>query len=202
MSQELQIIFEIAGTFFQFLLSTIFCKRSGTFSETFLTLSLLEYNIFSKNPSGFCFLINLKMSLPFSSALIKKKKFKSIQAHCWTHPPPPFQCYLSLSVWYVCVLFIYTISYLHITAAVSTWQVVLIYNYMGLSIYWFLSVLCIFCVYFFYRSIISLSEITHQIWQDHPFSQRNKTSKIALGGRLEATERGIGQNFEKVGQAI
>ena len=33
-----------------------------------------------------------------------------------------------------------------------------------------------------YRSIISLSEITHQLWQGHPFSQRKKTSKIAGSG--------------------
>ena len=31
-----------------------------------------------------------------------------------------------------------------------------------------------------YRSIISLSEITHQMWHDYPFSQRNKPSKIAV----------------------
>ena len=32
-----------------------------------------------------------------------------------------------------------------------------------------------------YRSII-LSEITHQVWHVHPFSQRNTTSKIVGGG--------------------
>ena len=32
-----------------------------------------------------------------------------------------------------------------------------------------------------YKSIISLSKITHQMWHGHPFSQRNKTSKIAGG---------------------
>ena len=31
-----------------------------------------------------------------------------------------------------------------------------------------------------YRSIISLSEIAHQMWNDHLFSQRNKTSKIVV----------------------
>ena len=33
-----------------------------------------------------------------------------------------------------------------------------------------------------------LSEITHQMWYDHRFSQRNKTIKKALGWRLEATQ--------------
>ena len=40
------------------------------------------------------------------------------------------------------------------------------------------------------------------MWRGHPFSQRNKTSKIAERGRLEAAERGVGQNFKKMGQAI
>ena len=31
-----------------------------------------------------------------------------------------------------------------------------------------------------YSSTISLSEITHSMWQDHPFSQRNKASKIVV----------------------
>ena len=47
MSKKLQRIFEIAGSFFQVLLSTFF-KKSGIFNETFLTLSWLTYNIFSK----------------------------------------------------------------------------------------------------------------------------------------------------------
>ena len=38
------------------------------------------------------------------------------------------------------------------------------------------------------------------MWHGHPFSQRNKTSKIAGGWRLEATDRGVGQNLEKVGR--
>ena len=85
-------------------------------------------------------------------------------------------------------------------AAVSTWQLVLIYIYMVVSVYIYmavsLSVLCIFvcmCVKYIarsfwykvprldiYRSIILLSEITHQIWHNHLFSPRNKTSKIAV----------------------
>ena len=31
------------------------------------------------------------------------------------------------------------------------------------------------------RYIISLSKTTHQKWRDHPFSQRNKTRKGAMG---------------------
>ena len=90
--------------------------------------------------------------------------------------------------------------------------------YMGMSVYWPLSVLCVFgcvCVcecdiklkhqskphYFsdlnklvkllhkthikvlrldMCRSIISLTKITHQMWRDHPFSQRNKTTERAV----------------------
>ena len=35
-----------------------------------------------------------------------------------------------------------------------------------------------------YSSVISLSEITHQMWPDHPFSQRNETSKKAVEVKL------------------
>ena len=28
---------------------------------------------------------------------------------------------------------------------------------------------------------IPLSKLTHQIWRDHPFSQRNKTTERAVG---------------------
>ena len=41
-----------------------------------------------------------------------------------------------------------------------------------------------------YRSLISLSKITHQMWRhDHPFGQRNKTTERAVGV-------GIGSNRE------
>ena len=102
---------------------------------------------------------------------------------------------------------------------------VLIYIYMGVSLYWPLYVLCVFmcacvwcvcmsvCVFDIrseYRhkkhvmcqtsvtllqspsdtkvsrldmciSVILLSKITHQKWRDHPLSQRNKTTKGAMG---------------------
>ena len=47
-----------------------------------------------------------------------------------------------------------------------------------------------------YRSIISLSEITHQMWHGHPFSQRNKTSKIAGGEGWKQQVEGL----DKVGR--
>ena len=85
----------ILGTFFQVMLSTIFYKVSGRFNVT-LTLSLLAY-FFSKN-SLFLF-------------LNKSQVQKSVDVFtCFFFPPPFFQCYLSLSVWCVCVLFIYAIS--------------------------------------------------------------------------------------------
>ena len=43
------------------------------------------------------------------------------------------------------------------------------------------------------RSIISLNRITHQMWRDHKFSQRNKATKRAVGWRLR---RGVGQNLK------
>ena len=48
------------------------------------------------------------------------------------------------------------------------------------------------------RSILSLSKIAHQMWCDHPFSQRNKTTERT--GGVEETEKwemGFGQNFKK-----
>ena len=30
-------------------------------------------------------------------------------------------------------------------------------------------------------SLTSLSKIAHQLWRDHPFSQRNKTKELVLG---------------------
>ena len=86
------------------LLTTIFYKSSGTFNETW-TLILLAYNIFSKN-SWFLFLdkSQVQNSVDFTtcfSCTVKEQNIKSIQAHSWTPPPHPFQCYH---------LFIYTIS--------------------------------------------------------------------------------------------
>ena len=53
------------------------------------------------------------------------------------------------------------------------------------------------------RSIISLSNITHQMWHFHPFNhQRNKTTERAVGGgnwRKEERGRG-GQNFKGGGK--
>ena len=37
------------------------------------------------------------------------------------------------------------------------------------------------------------------MWHVHLFSQRNKTLKTAGEWRLEATEKGVGQNAKKVG---
>ena len=38
------------------------------------------------------------------------------------------------------------------------------------------------------------------MWHGHPFSQRNKTSEITGEWSLEATDRGVGQNFKKGGR--
>ena len=46
------------------------------------------------------------------------------------------------------------------------------------------------------RSLISLSKIAHQMWHDHPFSQRSKTTETAVRWGLEVArkEKGVGQN--------
>ena len=91
----------------------------GTFNETFLTLSSLACNIFSKN-SWFLFLdkFQVQKSVDVITCFfcnVKKQKFRSIQAHSWNShpphptPPPPFPV-LYFSKYLVCVLFIYTIS--------------------------------------------------------------------------------------------
>ena len=41
------------------------------------------------------------------------------------------------------------------------------------------------------RFIISLSKITHQMWRDHLFSQRNKAAKRVV----EVEVLGVGQNL-------
>ena len=104
--------FEITGTFFQALLSTVFYKKSDIFNETFLILSSLACNIFSKkkkkkNPAGFCSLINLKLKKLFtpllnSFALSKNKNSESCRLIIGSSLP--FQCYLSLSLSSVCLV--------------------------------------------------------------------------------------------------
>ena len=53
------------------------------------------------------------------------------------------------------------------------------------------------------RSILSLSKIAHQMWSDHPFSQRNvtteRTVEVGLRGNWEVEEGGGGgwTKFEK-----
>ena len=53
------------------------------------------------------------------------------------------------------------------------------------------------------RSILSLSKIAHQIWCDHPFSQRNKETErtMRLGVRGDREVVG-GGNIRKMGLAI
>ena len=48
------------------------------------------------------------------------------------------------------------------------------------------------------RSIISLSKTTHQIWCDHPFSQRTRQQKEHQGWNLQATRNGRGQTIQGV----
>ena len=84
-SQELQKIFEIAGTFFQVVLSTIFYGNPGIFNETFLTWRSLACNIFSKQ-SWFLFLDKSQVQksgdvISCFFGTVKKEKFRCIQAH-------------------------------------------------------------------------------------------------------------------------
>ena len=48
-------------------------------------------------------------------------------------------------------------------------------------------------------SMISLNKIAHQLWHDHPFSERDKTTEWAVGVRVGRNRRG-GQNLKKVGR--
>ena len=52
-----------------------------------------------------------------------------------------------------------------------------------------------------YRSILSLSKIAHQMWCDHPFSQRNMTTEKTVGtgagGDREVGVGGMWEKFEK-----
>ena len=52
------------------------------------------------------------------------------------------------------------------------------------------------------RSILSLGKIAHQMWRDHPFSQRNRTTErtvgVGLGGDRKVGGRGW-TKFEKGG---
>ena len=101
--------FDIAGTFFQVLLSTIFYKKSCTSNEAFLTWSTLTCNIFSEKS---WFLYSYKSQVQKSGdtitcffCTVKKKKFRSSQAHSWN--PIPLSSVISLLVIMVCVYFVY-----------------------------------------------------------------------------------------------
>ena len=120
MPLELQRIFEIAGTFFQVLLSTIFYKMSGTLSETFLTLSLLGYNIFLKKTAGFCFrfFINRKFKKVLTSFLACLALWKNKNSKASRMDHPPLSNVIFLYLFGVCVLFIYTIS----MSNICVWQ--------------------------------------------------------------------------------
>ena len=158
---------------------------------------------------------------PLSKTKIQKQPGLKLEPH------PLFQCYLSLSVWCMYVLFIHTIfisvicvSQEELSLIASNeqmydfckwlifkkkrhWKVNFWYHWTiqcntdiccehmadGLMIYlcgcvsllvWVTKVSSLDI----YRSIISLSEITHQMRHDHPFSQRKKTSKIAVEVRV------------------
>ena len=53
-----------------------------------------------------------------------------------------------------------------------------------------------------YRSILSLSKMAYQIWQDHPFSQRNRATERTVGVRIGGDrEVGVGVLGE-VGQNL
>ena len=53
-------------------------------------------------------------------------------------------------------------------------------------------------IFFTYNHLISLSKMAHQMWHDHSFSQRNKTTEISVVvvvGDREASF-GVGQNLK------
>ena len=56
------------------------------------------------------------------------------------------------------------------------------------------------------RSILSSSKITYQMWCDHPFSQRNRTTErtvwVGVAGNREVEGGGNWTKFEKRGGGI
>ena len=50
-------------------------------------------------------------------------------------------------------------------------------------------------------SMISLSKIAHQMWREHPFSQRNMTTEwavgVGVGGNRELGGEGLGKIWKK-----
>ena len=42
------------------------------------------------------------------------------------------------------------------------------------------------------RSILSLRKIAHQMWRDHPFSKRNRTTERTVGVRVRG-DREVGE---------
>ena len=72
-----------------------------------LNFEIVSIYYFLRKTAGSCFLINLKLKNVLTAllaSLVKKQKFKSIQAHSLN--PPPFQM-LSLPKCLVCVCFVY-----------------------------------------------------------------------------------------------
>ena len=55
-------------------------------------------------------------------------------------------------------------------------------------------------IYIYIYIYIQLSKIPHQMWNDHPFSQRNRTTQrtvgVEIGGKKEVEGGGGGQNLE------
>ena len=50
------------------------------------------------------------------------------------------------------------------------------------------------------RSMISFSTVAHQMWHNHPFGHRNKTTERAVGvGVGSHRGEGVGQNLKKGG---
>ena len=105
------------------------------------------------------------MSLLALFALLKNKY---LEASRLIVRLPPGYLFLSVS----CVLFICTIS---IIIFVSKSKAVLRLN--------------------IYQFIILLSEVTNQMWNNYPFSQRKKASKIAVGRKVGGNGKSGWENF-------
>ena len=97
--------------FFSSSVKYYFLQKVRYIQWNFLTLSSVAYTIFSKKPSWFLFLNKSEVQksvqvITCFSYTFRKQKFKSIQVHSWT-PVPFFQCYLFLSVWCVCFVYLH-----------------------------------------------------------------------------------------------
>ena len=86
-----------------------FLRKVRYIQWNILNFELVSIKYFLRKTAGFCFLINLKFKKVSTSLLasLSLSKNKNSKASRLIVGPPSFQCYLSLSVWYVCFVYLH-----------------------------------------------------------------------------------------------